>query len=269
MKWFKHDADANHDAKLEKVLMKYGADGYALFWLCLELIALPIDKSNVTFELEHDAEILAYRLKLDSRRVEEIMHYFIKLDLFEVNAVSKKITCLKLAERIENSIIKSPYLKSIQNNIKAKNPGSSGMIQDNSGKVRLDIDIDIDLYYKTSRFIFEKIKELNPKQKEPNYKTWNRTIRLMVERDNRTETEIRELFEWSNKHYFWKTNILSPDALRKQWDKLIIQKTTGAENETHNKLSAFDKSRIATAEWLKRKTGEIEEQRGSDDGDLG
>ena len=135
MKWFKHDSNSNRDSKLEKVLMRYGADGYALYWLCLELIAEPIEKFKISFELEHDAEILAFRLKIDTRRVEEIMKYMIKLELFEHDATSERITCLKLASRIENSIVKSPQLKEIQDSIK-----ESGIIPDDPGQLRISQD---------------------------------------------------------------------------------------------------------------------------------
>jgi hypothetical protein len=60
MRWFKHDADANADAKLKKVRIKYGMQGYGLYWYCLELIAGNVDVDNITFELEHDAEIIAH-----------------------------------------------------------------------------------------------------------------------------------------------------------------------------------------------------------------
>lgn len=146
MKWFKHDSDANRDPKLEKLLMKYGAEGYAAYWLCLELIAAPIDKTNLNFELEHDAEILAYRLKMDSVKVEEIMHYMVGLSLFEISQTSQRITCMKLAYRLENSIVKNPQLKQIQE-LMASDPGQSEIIPDNLGKVRLDktrLDTDKD-----------------------------------------------------------------------------------------------------------------------------
>ncbi len=144
MKWFKHDSDANRDPKLEKVLMKYGAEGYALYWLCIELIAAPIDKNNLNFELEHDAEILAHRLKMDSAIVEEIMHYMANLGLFEMDATTRRVTCLKLANRLEHSIVKNPELKKIQELIKA-NPELSETIPDNPGQSRLEekrLDID-------------------------------------------------------------------------------------------------------------------------------
>ena len=139
MKWFKHDSDANRDPKLEKVLMRYGAEGYALYWLCIELIAAPIDKNNLNFDLEHDAEILAHRLKMDSVVVEKIMRFMVNLGLFEIDATTQRITCLKLANRIENSIIKNPELKQIQQLI-SDHPGQSRTIPDNSGKVRPDTD---------------------------------------------------------------------------------------------------------------------------------
>jgi len=142
MRWFKHDSCANRDAKLEKVLLKYGADGYAMYWLCLELIADLIDKEHVTFELEHDAETIGSRLKIDTLRAEEIMKYFITLQLFESDGT--RITCLKLAARLENSIVKSPQIKEIQAVIR-ENPGLSRKIREKSGKVGPDIDIDIDI----------------------------------------------------------------------------------------------------------------------------
>jgi hypothetical protein len=133
MKWFKHDSSANRDAKIEKVLLKYGAEGYALYWLCLELITDKIDATHASFELEHDSEILAARLKMDTLKAEEIMRYFVSLELFEDSG--DRITCMKLAARLENSIAKNPSIKSIQDSI---NPGKSGKIRENSGQIRLE-----------------------------------------------------------------------------------------------------------------------------------
>lgn len=111
MKWFKHDSDANQDAKLSKLIIKYGSDGYALYWYCLELISGKIDKNNYTFELEHDAELLAYKFKIDTIRVEEIMKYMVSLDLFSINTSNNRIVCLKLATRLDDSTGKNPELR--------------------------------------------------------------------------------------------------------------------------------------------------------------
>ena len=73
--------------------------------------------------------------------------------------------------------------------------------------------------------MFSMIRDnLNRNQKEPNFKTWADTIRLMRERDNHTHEEIESLFAWANSDDFWKTNILSPEKLRKQWDTLMIKR---------------------------------------------
>lgn len=171
MKWFKHDSDANRDRKLKKVIMRYGAEGYGLYWYCIELIAEPIDRNNLTFELEHDAEILAHDLKMDSKRVEEIMMFMVHLELFEMDG--EWVTCMKLAQRIELSLVRSPQLKEIQRRLSKLEtsrllPNDSDTVgkvpkgSESSGKARndsapaptnscLDVDLDLDLdQYRTT-----------------------------------------------------------------------------------------------------------------------
>ena len=83
MKWFKHDSDASQDNKLQNVLLDYGLEGYGLYWHCLELIAGKVDSDNVTFELEHDARVIARNVGCTPQKVEEMMRYFVNVGLFE------------------------------------------------------------------------------------------------------------------------------------------------------------------------------------------
>jgi hypothetical protein len=99
MKWFKHDSDASNDSKLKKLRLKYGAQGYGIYWYCLELIARNVEKHNLTFELEHDAELIADDFKLSSDLVQHIMTYMVELGLFENS--TGVITCLKMATRTD------------------------------------------------------------------------------------------------------------------------------------------------------------------------
>jgi hypothetical protein len=99
MKWFRHDSDARTDAKLEKVLMRYGMEGYGLYWYCLELIAAQVEKHNLTFELEHDAEMIGYRTGINYAKVQEIMTFMVDTGLFEDDR--GVITCLKMAKRTD------------------------------------------------------------------------------------------------------------------------------------------------------------------------
>ena len=62
MQWFKHDTDATQDAKIKKLLIRFGAIGYAIYFHCLALLAAETSDNNLTFELEHDSEIIASNL---------------------------------------------------------------------------------------------------------------------------------------------------------------------------------------------------------------
>ena len=112
MKWFKHDSDAHNDAKLDKVLMHYGSHGYAVYFYCLELIAGKIDKHNTSCALEHDAEQIGARLKIDSAEVTGILQYLVDIGLFE-REIESSITCLKLLGRLDKSMTNSPQLRQI------------------------------------------------------------------------------------------------------------------------------------------------------------
>ncbi|WP_373894428.1 Replication protein O [Virgibacillus sp. CBA3643] len=73
-----------------------------------------------------------------------------------------------------------------------------------------------------AELLFKKIQENNPSVKQPNLETWANTLRLMMERDNRTGKDIQDLIIWSQQHHFWHKNILSADKLRKQFDRLFL-----------------------------------------------
>jgi len=109
MDWFKHDTTALNDAKLKKIIKNYGVTGYAIYFHCLELIAGNVNKSNITFELEHDSEIIADDLRImgngdksGQQIVEEIMRYMVSLDLFQ--SIDNRIFCFKLLKRMDQSM---------------------------------------------------------------------------------------------------------------------------------------------------------------------
>ena len=112
MKWFKHDSDANMDAKLKRLRIKYGMAGYGLYWYCLELIAQGIDQKKITFELEHDAEILAHDTGINYQVVNEMMIFMVDIGLFE--NVNGAITCFKMAMRLDDHTARNPQIKDIQ-----------------------------------------------------------------------------------------------------------------------------------------------------------
>lgn len=53
------------------------------------------------------------------------------------------------------------------------------------------------LQYQLAYLLYQKILQDDPIFKLPNMDVWSDHIRLMMERDNCTEEQIKYLFEWS------------------------------------------------------------------------
>lgn len=58
---------------------------------------------------------------------------------------------------------------------------------------------------------------------------------MIRERDKRTDQQIKYLINWSQQDSFWKTNILSPASLRKQFDRLVTKIKSDKEQKKANK----------------------------------
>lgn len=121
--------------------MKYGADGYAIYWYCLEIIAGDLEGENANFELSHDAEVIGYNLKVDRLRVEEIVRYMVDLNLFEQSGAN--ITCLKMAKFLDKKVTRNIQIHKIIdsfNNIEnvADKSGQSETVADNPKHSALD-----------------------------------------------------------------------------------------------------------------------------------
>lgn len=72
-------------------------------------------------------------------------------------------------------------------------------------------------------YLFSKIKENNPDHKEltdSQKQKWADSIRLMIERDNRSPKQIKNMVDWCQADSFWRNNILSTAKLRKQYDTM-------------------------------------------------
>ncbi|MBU9695220.1 hypothetical protein KSL82_04825 [Limosilactobacillus portuensis] len=72
-------------------------------------------------------------------------------------------------------------------------------------------------------YLFSKIKENNPDHKkltDSQKQKWADSIRLMIERDNRSPKQIKNMVDWCQADSFWRNNILSTAKLRKQYDTM-------------------------------------------------
>jgi DNA replication protein DnaD len=118
MKWFMHDSRARNDAKLAKIIIRHGIEGYGLYFACIEIIADELTPSNFNFELEHDSELLAAMFRMDTLKVEKIMRDFVELGLFEYSETTHRVACYKLAKRLDNATSQNKEVQAILKNFK-------------------------------------------------------------------------------------------------------------------------------------------------------
>jgi hypothetical protein len=129
VKWFKHDANASIDAKLKRLRLKYGMEGYGVYWYLLECVARTVEPHNLTFELEEDAELIAAEVNIHRERIEEMMRFMCDLGLFE--NLEGRITCIKMASRSDEYTLK---LMRSEKSIRTK----SGESQEKIPPIRID-----------------------------------------------------------------------------------------------------------------------------------
>lgn len=128
MQWFKHDSDANADAKLQNVLLDYGLEGYGLYWYCIEMIVGKVCADNLSFELEHDARIIARNTGSTPQKVAEMMKYFVSIGLFECS--EGVITCMKIARRLDQSMTSNPKMRQLISNMRDENHATVMTVSD-------------------------------------------------------------------------------------------------------------------------------------------
>lgn len=89
-------------------------------------------------------------------------------------------------------------------------------------KLRFD-----DADFQFSKWMFERVKTVVPKSKEPDLKKWANEIRIVRESDKHSIKELQDVFTWANEDPFWRNNILSPSKLREQFPRLHAQMRAG------------------------------------------
>lgn len=102
-------------------------------------------------------------------------------------------------------------------------PSTPSSLKDLKVKVVSFSETDLEL----ATLLRDKILSNIPTFKEPNLPMWAKEVRLMRERDNRTEEQIRYMINWCQKDHFWQANILSTRKLRDKFDTMVAQVKRG------------------------------------------
>ena len=80
---------------------------------------------------------------------------------------------------------------------------------------------DIDM--KGAKFLLTRIQEHSPHISDKHIDQWANTIRLIRERDNKTNQQITDAIYFAVEDNFWHGVILSANALRRNMDKLLTK----------------------------------------------
>ncbi|UAW61282.1 hypothetical protein K3F51_05050 [Limosilactobacillus reuteri] len=121
-----------------------------------------------------------------------------------------------------NNDLTSPLTLNKQNKTKQNKNNTSERSQATPHEQKKKFSAD-SVEYRLAMYLFGKIKQNNPQHKdltESQEQKWADHIRLMIQRDNRTPQQIKNMIDWSQADTFWRQNILSTAKLRKQYDTM-------------------------------------------------
>lgn len=126
--------------------------------------------------------------------------------------------------------VQTPIDKIVQDNNTSFNTTINNTV--NSRKQVYDEE---SIYFQLADRLHQRILNNNPNAKKPNMQTWSNDMRLMMERDDRTEEQIAYLIDWVQNDSFWMSNIMSPKKLREKFDQLVLR-IKAERNQTVNKV---------------------------------
>jgi hypothetical protein len=249
--YFSHDANARQDEKILMLRAEHGWQGYGIFWALVEMMFESSDTS-----LHHNKiKGIAVSYNIDITVLESVINTCITEELFVSDGesfwsdslIKRKSKYKELKEKKseagrkgmskrwgnqqkDNTVITDDNTVITENN-KGKESkekeskekeSKENKKKEKSSSPKQVYDED-SIHYQLALRLFKNILSNNPDYKEPNLQSWANDVRLMMERDNRTEEQISYLMDWVQNDSFWKTNILSVSKLREKYDQLVMR----------------------------------------------
>ncbi|WP_051291312.1 DUF4373 domain-containing protein [Fictibacillus gelatini] len=236
--------DVHMDDKIKFVEIKYKLEGFAVVIKLMQRIY-----ANGYWCRWSEDEMLLFsdEIKADFSLVEKVVSECLKRDVFDVELYEKYgiLTSRGIQKRYKEIVRRRKDVEVIEEYLLIdgsfgvndvinpsagqQNDGKSTQSKVKESKVKESKGKKINRHkYETcdmemAQQLFAKILENNEHAKKPDLEKWANEFRLMRETDHRTEDQIKYLIDWTQSDSFWKTNILSPAKLRKQFDQLVVR----------------------------------------------
>jgi hypothetical protein len=79
---------------------------------------------------------------------------------------------------------------------------------------------------------------------------WRKECRLMLDKDKRTEEQVRWLINWCQNDTFWRGNVMSMPKFRQQFDQMRIKAVAQREKQTPSSAVLAPAPILEGAPWL-------------------
>lgn len=280
--WMKHPLNAREQQNVAKMMMKNGMAGYGAFWALNELLM-----NEEAHKVEPDYNVLGYRLHCDAGLVKSVATEFGLYVFTEDGEYMHSELVDGQASHIDESMEKRSAAgkKAAEARWQGKNDAEPKQADANrmpivyeshANAMRLDARLDKtktktnkDLKtsspkrkkrvfgpeseeLKISTKLWDAIKANNHEAKKPDLQKWADEVRKMHELDHRPFDKISRMVDWSQADGFWKTNILSPEKLRKHYDQMAAKANEEAAQAKHPVQPRYGKPQRQEAipEWM-------------------
>ena len=167
---------------------------------------------------------------------------FIDCLISELKLVKDETLKEYVVDSIENESLRSLYTSTAIPNIKIVCDDNGMKNKDKIDKtIKSLFSQDTQEYYLTA-LLYDKMKNNNPKLKELTnalIQNWCKEFDLILRIDKRTYEDTVKVIKFSQEDSFWKSNILSPSKLRKQFDQLYLKMNSKAQIKGQVTVESF------------------------------
>tara|TARA_R100000152_G_scaffold18399_1_gene10190 strand:+ start:5597 stop:6397 length:801 start_codon:yes stop_codon:yes gene_type:complete len=130
--YFSHDANAQHDPKILKMLSQLGWEGYGLYWAIVERL-----RNEPTYALECDYDCIAYALRADRDVIKKIIMDYNLFEVYDGSFWSESLLGrMKKKEEISRKAKESALKRWKGNTTKKQTQSKRNTIKENKNKVK-------------------------------------------------------------------------------------------------------------------------------------
>ncbi len=94
--YFSHDANAFSDPKIQRLVMSHGIEGYAFFFICIEMM-----RNEKDYMIDNDADSIAYHMRIDVSNAQAMLKKCLSIALFDIDG--DKLFSTSFLRRMESA----------------------------------------------------------------------------------------------------------------------------------------------------------------------